>query len=132
MLDNVNEIDYKGSMMNEREIKKALRKIRAAKDFNKKNAIFLSMTFSEREREQIVLEMVKTLPAGYYKLHGREYGTNLIDTAWTIYGPYLSIQITERIMLGLQTLYPKKFIVSFTLGLDAIQITNARIVGTGA
>jgi hypothetical protein len=72
--------------------------------------------------------MVLSLPKGHYKLHDRQYGTNLIDKMWEMYGWMPSMLVSESMMLGLQALYPEKVYASFTLGLDAIEIKDTETV----
>jgi hypothetical protein len=97
-------------------------KIRNAKDSQKKTEIWQSLDLPRDELEQIVRDMVLSLPAGHYKLHSREYGTNIVDTMYDIYGWMPSMFVNEPMMLGLQALYPQRVYASFTLGLDAIEI----------
>ena len=87
-----------------------------------KTEIFLSLELSNDEQCQLIRDMVLSLPKGYYKLHDRQYGENLIDKIWEIYGWMPSMLISESTLLGLQALYPNKIYASFTLGLDAIEI----------
>lgn len=100
---------------------KLITKIRKA-DAAKKTKIWQDADLSKAEAIEIVREMVLSVPAGYYKLHGREYGTNLVDTIYDIYGWMPSMFVSEAMLLGLQATNPKKVYASFTLGLDAIEI----------
>jgi hypothetical protein len=100
---------------------KLLAKIRKA-TATKKTEIWQSLDLSSVERDQLIRDMVMSLPKGHYKLHDRQYGTNLIDTMWEIYGWMPSMLVSESTLLGLQAVYPEKIYASFTLGLDAIEI----------
>ena len=100
---------------------KLLTKIRKA-DTTRKTEIWQSLDLSNDERDQLIRDMVLSLPAGYYKLHDRKYGTNIVDTMWEIYGWMPSMLVSEATLLGLQALYPNRVYASFTLGLDAIEI----------
>lgn len=100
---------------------KLLTKIRKA-DRIKKTEIWQSLDLSTEQRNQLIQDMVLSLPKGCYKLHDRKYGTNLVDTMWEIYGWMPSMLVSEATLLGLQALYPDKVYASFTLGLDAIEI----------
>jgi len=100
---------------------KLLTKIKKA-DTLKKTAIWQSLELSNDERDQLVRDMVLSLPKGCYKLHDRQYVTNLIDKMWEVYGWMPSMLVSESTMLGLQALYPNRVYASFTLGLDAIEI----------
>jgi len=104
------------------EIKKLIAKIRRAKDSSKKTDIWHSADLLRDEGEQVVRAMVLSLPVGYYKLHSREYGTNISDAIYDEYGWMPSMLVTQRLMLGLQALYPERVYATFTLGLDAIEI----------
>lgn len=99
---------------------KLINKIKKA-DTQKKTQIWQDADLSRYEAEQLVKEMILSLP-GYYKLHGREYGTNLVDTVYEVYGWMPSMFIDEKMILGLQVEFPKKVYATFTLGLDAIEI----------
>lgn len=99
-----------------------INKIKRAKDFNKKTKIWQDANLRKWEYEEIVVKMVLSVPKGYYKLHGREYGTNLVDTVYEMYGWMPSMYVSQSMMLGLQAVHPEKVYASFTLGLDAIQI----------
>lgn len=98
-----------------------LARIRTA-ETSKKSKIWHDADLSREDGESLVRQMVLSLPAGHYKLHGREYGTNLVDTVYDLYGWMPSMLVSESMLLGLQALYPEKFYASFTLGLDAIEI----------
>lgn len=100
---------------------KLITKIKNA-ERTKKDRLFIDADLNREETKKLVAEMVMSVPKGHYKLHGREYGTNLIDTVWKIYGWMPSMHIDEGMMLGLQACYPEKVYASFTLGLDAIEI----------
>jgi len=100
---------------------KLINKIKKA-DFSKKTQLWQDADLSSPDAEDLVKEMVLSLPEGYYKLHGRDYGTNLVDTMYDLYGWMPSMFVDERMMLGLQVLYPAKIYATFTLGLDAIKI----------
>ncbi len=104
-------------------------KIRRASDPRKKTEIWQSLDLSRDELETIVRGMVLSLPAGYYKLRSREYGTNIVDTMYDVYGWMPSMFVNEPMLLGLQALYPEKVYASFTLGLDAIEIKADRPIG---
>ena len=88
----------------------------------KKTKIWQDADMARWEAEELVKEMILALPPGHYKLRDREYGANLVDKIWEEYGWMPSMFVSERILLGLQTLYPKKVAVSFTLGLDAVEV----------
>lgn len=100
---------------------KLLTKIKKA-DTIKKADIWQSLDLSIEDRDQLIREMVLSLPRGYYKLHDRRYGTNIVDTMYEIYGWMPSMLVSESTLLGLQALYPHKIYATFTLGLDAIEI----------
>ena len=100
---------------------KLITKIRKA-DFPEKTNLWLSADLGQEEATQLLHEMILSLPKGGYKLHDREYGTNLIDAIWGMYGMIPSLRIDEATMLGMQVLYPARVYASFTLGLDAIKI----------
>jgi hypothetical protein len=100
---------------------KLINKIKKA-DFAYKTSLWLNADMTTEEARALVTEMVLAAPKGHYKLHGREYGTNLVDTVYVIYGWMPSMMIDEAMMLGLACLHPDKVYASFTLGLDAIEI----------
>jgi hypothetical protein len=100
---------------------KLLTKIRKA-DPIRKTEIWQSLNLSNDERDQLIRDMVLSLPKGAYKIHDRQYGTNLVDKIYEIYGWMPSMLVSESTMLGLQALYPNRVYASFTLGLDAIEI----------
>lgn len=106
------------------DIGKIIAKIRKADDPQKKTELWQSLDLPRKDLEEIARKMVLSLPAGYYKLHDRKYGTNIVDKMYDIYGWMPSMLVSESMMLGLQALYPKKVYASFTLGLDAIEIKD--------
>lgn len=88
----------------------------------KKDSIWHKADLTKDEATRLVMRMVLSVPAGCYKLHDRQYGTNLVDTIYDLYGWMPSMFVSEPMLLGLQALYPEKVYASFTLGLDAIEI----------
>lgn len=98
-----------------------LTRIRKA-EWSKKNEIWHNADLSREEAESLVRRMIMSVPAGHYRLHNRQYGTNLVDTVWELYGLMPAMFVSESMMLGLHILYPDKVYASFTLGLDAIEI----------
>jgi hypothetical protein len=99
---------------------KLITKIRKA-DFSKKTDLWHAADLTREEGERLVEEMILTLP-GYYKIHDRQYGTNLVDKVYEVYGWMPAMLVSERMMLGMQVKYPKKVYASFTLGLDTVEI----------
>ena len=65
--------------------------------------------------------MILSLP-GYYSIHRRGLGENLVDTVYDVYGWMPSMFVSEEMLLGMQALDEKRVYASFTLGLDAVQI----------
>ncbi len=104
------------------KVNSLLTKIRNAKDSRKKTEIWYSANLSREEAEQLVREMILSLPVGHYKLHDRQYGTNIVDSIYNEYGWMPLMLVSEPMMLGLQALHPERIYASFTLGLDAIEI----------
>ena len=101
---------------------KLITKIKKANSQTEKTDIFQNADLSRQETIELVRDMIFSTPKGYYKLHGREYGTNLVDIIYEMYGWMPSMFVDKPMMLGLQVLYPKKVYASFTHGLDAIEI----------
>jgi hypothetical protein len=99
---------------------KLITKIRKA-DVTKRTKIWQDADLTSWEAEELVKEMVLSLP-GHYKLHDRQYGTNLVDKVFEIYGWMPSMFVDEKMLLGLQALHPEKVYASFTLGLDTVEI----------
>lgn len=99
---------------------KLIAKIKKA-DFAKKTKLWQDADLRNWEAEEIVQEMVLSLP-GSYKIHDRKYGTNLVDKVYEVYGWMPSMFVSENMILGLQVRYPKRVYASFTLGLDAVEI----------
>jgi hypothetical protein len=99
---------------------KLITKIRKA-DITKKTKIWQEADLTSWAAEDLVKEMILSLP-GQYKLHDREYGTNLVDKVFEVYGWMPSMFVDEKMLLGLQAVRPEKVYASFTLGLDAIEI----------
>lgn len=97
-------------------------KLKRCKTLSKKTELWFKAEMSREQTIEVLREMVLSLPKGAYKLHSREYGTNLVDAIWELYGWMPSLMIDEPLLLGLQVLYPKKVYASFTLGLDAIEL----------
>lgn len=99
---------------------KMITKLRKA-DVTKKTDIWQGVDMLQYEREDIVKEMILSIP-GHYKLLDRQYGTNLVDAISEMYGWMPSMLISQSMLLGMQATHPKKVYASFTLGLDAIEI----------
>ena len=106
-------------MMIERQ--KLIKRIRRA-DTIRKTSIWHDADLSSADAEEIVRAMVLSVPKGCYRLHARDYGTNLVDTVYDMYGWMPSMFVDESMMLGLQATHPENVYASFTLGLDAIEI----------
>jgi hypothetical protein len=104
-----------------------IHKIKRA-SWTRKTEVWNDADLSLPDARDLVAEMVLSLPAGCYRLHGRDYGTNLIDAIYGTYGWMPSMLVDEPMLLGLQVLYPDKIYASFTLGLDVVEVkpTNER------
>jgi len=104
-----------------------MHKIKRA-SWTRKTEIWHDAALSLPDARDLVAEMVLSLPAGCYRLHGRDYGTNLIDAIYDTYGWIPSLHVDEKMLRGLQVLHPDKIYASFTLGLDVIEVkpTNNR------
>lgn len=104
---------------------KLIKRLKAA-DFSKKTDIWQAADLTRSEGEDAVKAMILDLPPGGYKLHDREYGTNIADTIYNEYGWMPSMLVSESLLLGLQVAHPDKVYASFTLGLDAIEIKSPK------
>lgn len=60
---------------NNQDTARMLTRIRKA-ETSKKTKIWHDADLSREDGESLVRQMVLSLPAGHYKLHGREYGDN--------------------------------------------------------
>jgi hypothetical protein len=100
---------------------KLINKIKKA-DFSRKTRLWMDADMTADEARALVADMVLAVPVGHYKLHDREYGTNLVDAVYAIYGWMPSMLIDAPMILGLACLHPDRVYASFTLGLDAIEI----------
>lgn len=107
---------------------KLLKKLLKAQDTREKTRIWQNADLGKEQQEQLVRDMILSLPVGHYRLHNREYGTNLVDKIYDMYGWMPSMLVSESTMLGLQVLYPQKVYATFTLGLDAIEIKKSSSV----
>jgi hypothetical protein len=105
-------------MSNKRD--RLITRLRKAGSLTKKTQIWLDADLSRAEELELVKEMILSLPKGSYRLYD---GTNnLIDTIWEMYGLMPSMLISQSMLLGMQSVNEKKIYVSFTHGLDIIQI----------
>lgn len=100
---------------------KLITKIRKA-DRVKKTDLWQDANLSREEAIELVREMVLSVPKGYYRLHNRECGVNLVDTIWEMYGWIPSMFVDQPMILGLQVLYPDRVYATFTHDLDSIEI----------
>jgi hypothetical protein len=98
-------------------------KLRKA-DHPEKTNIWIDADLSVEETNKIIRKMVLSLPPWSYHLHGREYGLNLIDEIYKIYGWMPSMLISESFMLGMSILYPDKIRVAFTHDMDQVTISK--------
>lgn len=105
---------------------KLITKIKKADDTTKKTKIWQDADLTRDQYEQVVREMILSLPKGYYKLHDREYGTNLVDAVYNAFGWMPSMYVDQRMMLGLQALHEDKVYASFTHGLDVVELKNPK------
>lgn len=123
----VHVADHSGAKASGRQeettMKKLIAKIAKA-DTAKKTKLWRDADMSRSEGEEVVREMIMSLP-GHYKLHDRQYGTNLVDKVYEVYGWMPSMLVSESMLLGLQAIHPEKVYATFTLGLDAIHIKDA-------
>jgi len=87
----------------------------------RKTDIWYDANLSLADETAILTAMILSLP-GSYKLHSHEYGTNLRDAIYDIYGSIPSYLISEELLLGLTAIMPERVQASFTLGLDKIEI----------
>ena len=94
-------------------------KLRRANTFEK-NQIWLNANLNREEQLELVKEMILTVPKGTYHLY--DSPNNLVDTVWEIYGWMPSMLISQPMLLGMMTVNEKRIYVSFTHGLDIIQI----------
>lgn len=105
-----------------KQIKAWLNKIKKAKDRDKKTSIYYEFLNDGGDGNKLLQEMVLSLPAGSYKLHSREYGTNIMDEIFNIYGTMPSYLIKEPLLLGLTAVKPEKIHATFTHDMDKIEI----------
>ena len=104
------------------EWQKLISRIKRADGILKKNKIWDAADLTRPEAEQVVGQMILSLPKGHYKVHDRQYGTNIADKIYEVYGVAPFIHVKEKLLLGLQALYPDKVYASFTHGLDEVEI----------
>ncbi|MFA5379971.1 MAG: hypothetical protein WC455_29695 [Dehalococcoidia bacterium] len=96
-------------------------------DNHRKTELWINANLYGSAAREVVAEMVLSLPAGHYRLHGgRDIGCNLIDAVYETYGWMPSLHIDEAMMLGLQVVHPDRVYASFTLGLDVVEIKKRR------
>ena len=101
---------------------KFITKLRKTKDYHKKTDLWIDMDLYGEERLSIIRDMVLSMPKGSYHLNNREYGDNLVDEVYKVYGWMPSMLIDESLIMGMTILYPKKIYASFTHNLDIITI----------
>jgi hypothetical protein len=107
-----------------KNLKQLIAKIKEEKDQNKKADLWYDADLNTSEGNQAVREMVMSLPAGQYKLHSREYGTNLVDLMYELYGKMPSNMVDEPLLLGLTTTNPEKVNATFTHDMDSVTINS--------
>lgn len=79
------------------------------------------MNMTRDQAEEIVIEMILSLP-GYYRVDGRDTCANLVDTICETYGWMPSMLVSKPLLRGMAVKYPKRVYVTFTLGLDAVEV----------
>ena len=100
---------------------KLITKIKKAKSPQKKQDLWLDADMSQEEAKALVKDMVLTCK-GCYHLYNREYGENIVDKVFEIYGWMPSMFIDEALIMGLTITHPRKVHASFTHNLDIIEI----------
>ena len=91
---------------------KLITKIKKA-EFGKKSELWQDADLSRAEAEELVREMILSLP-GYYSLHRRGLGENLVDKVFEIYGWMPAMFVSEEMLLGMQALNEKRVYASFS------------------
>lgn len=86
-----------------------------------KTDIWYDANLSLKNEKKLLMRMILSVP-GDYKLHSREYGNNLIDKIYDLYGRIPSLLINEELLLGMAQIYPQRVFVSFTHDMDKITI----------
>jgi hypothetical protein len=105
-----------------KEIRQWAKQIKNAKDRDKKTDLYYQFLDSGHDPDDLVREMVLSLPPGYYKFHGREYGTNIVDEIFKTYGTMPSHHLKEAHLLGLTATRPEKIQAGFTHDMDSVII----------
>jgi hypothetical protein len=105
--------------------KKLIAKIKNAKDHDKKTSLWYDADLSLEEGDQIVRQMVLSLP-GEYQLFGRGGGNSLVDNVFEVYGKIPSQVLNESFMLGMSVLYPDRVSASFTHDLEKVTISDGK------
>lgn len=105
-----------------KEIRQWAKQIKNAKDRDKKTDLYYQFLDSGHDPDDLVREMVLSLPPGGYKFHGREYGTNIVDEIFKTYGTMPSHHLKEAHLLGLTATRPEKIQATFTHDMDSITI----------
>ncbi len=109
----------------QQSIKEWLNKFRKAKTLDQKEALWYQFSDAGGDDNKLLQEMILSLPAGSYKLHGHEYGTNITDKVFELYGKYPSFSLREPLFLGLAAIKPNKVHATFTHDMDKIEIFEA-------
>lgn len=100
---------------------KASTRIKRIKRLSRKDVAYLDLSLTDRDAA--IRETILSLPKGTYtrNITGKS-APALTETIQDLLGPMASLDVTERLLRGLSVLYPKQIRVSFTLGLQEIEI----------
>jgi len=108
--------------------KELMSKLKRAKDHGKKDKIFYDANLSKEDSDRLVMAMITTVPKGQYKLHSREYGVNIRDVIYDMYGNMPSNILSESVLLGASIRYPKKVRATFTHDMDKLTVLSENVL----
>lgn len=86
----------------------------------KKDSLYLSVYGDDRQK--VLKEIIFSQDNRAYLVNRGE--ESLVDVVSKKYGTYAGSDVTQKVLLGMQAMYPKSVKTSFTLGLDEVRLEN--------
>ena len=110
-------------MLERKQISRLLTKLKKANRKTKTNIWNEAFPLRSAESELAVQEMILSLPGQYqYRASQPGYGVDIVDAVAEYYGWMPAMLVSERMLRGLASTHPQMIYVTFTLGLNMIEV----------
>ena len=122
--DPIGKSLVKSDLAGEVSVSAMIAKIKRAKGAGK-DRLYLSVYGDERK--SVLSGMILTMEdSSYVRDTDNDYGNSLTRSISEKFGAHAGADLTQKFMRGMESLYPDRVSVSFTLGLDEVRLFNVK------